>query len=110
LGTSIKETGLFSRIQGDFIPSLGPSEGIVRESFSLTKDDPYPKRAYWVENRCFIIVLKERIAADRGSFEKEKGKYAAQVLQIKRYNALQEWIQGLKKRAKIEKFKAYDLI
>jgi peptidyl-prolyl cis-trans isomerase D len=106
----IKETGPLGRLQGGFIPSVGTSEEILQEAFSLTKDNPYPKRPFWVENKCFIFVLKEKIGADRGSFEKEKGKYASQLLQLKRYNAFQDWLQDLKKRAKIERYKAYDLI
>ncbi len=109
-GKSVKETNAFSRLHGGYIPSIGFSENLFQEAFSLSQQDRFPKAPFWVGNRWIIISLKEQIGINQESFEKEKKKIVARLLQLKRNEIFEAWLVELKKRAKIEKYKAYNLI
>lgn len=109
-GKSAKETEAFSRLHRGYIPSIGYSEDLFQEAFSLSPQNTFPKMPSWVGYRWIIVALKESIGINQESFEKEKKKIMARLLQLKRNEIFEAWLQELKKRAKIEKYKAYNLI
>jgi peptidyl-prolyl cis-trans isomerase D len=110
LGKEVKETGSFSRLYRGYIPSIGYSDEIFQTAFSLSQENPLPEVPYWIDNRWVIVSLKERIGINNDSYEKERKNFFARLLQLKRNEVLQAWIEALTKRAKIEKYKAYNLI
>jgi peptidyl-prolyl cis-trans isomerase D len=71
-----KETKLFSRSSGS-IPSIGDNSAMMIAAFRLSLESPYPDEVYEVNEKTYLVKLKEREEVIQEEFtakEEEQGK------------------------------------
>ncbi len=101
-GLKLQDTGSFAYSPKGDIPRIGASPEIMEAAFSLTTASPVAKTPFKVGDRWYAIKLKNRIAADTTDFQKTKEQIKQSILPKKQQEALDTWLQGLRKKAKIE--------
>lgn len=103
-GTGLKpqDTGSFAYSPKGDVPRVGASPEIMEAAFSLTAAAPIAKTPFKVGDRWYAIKLKNRIAADNADFQKTKEQIKQSMLPKKQQEALETWLNELRKKAKIE--------
>ena len=92
---TIKETKLFSRSRGT-IPSIGDDDAMMIAAFGLSLDHPYAEEVFEVNEKSYLIKLKEREGVLREEFNaKEKEQGEKQRLQ-KSGKYLDAWLDNLR--------------
>ncbi len=97
-GLKLQETGYFSRL--DRVPQINSDE-VKKDAFSLDKKNPLGSKVYEVEDRVYIISLKEVEEPDPKKFEEEKDKLKEEELSERKRELYVGWLQSLRKEAKI---------
>lgn len=100
-GLKKQETGWFSPYE-DFIPEIGSSEEIIQAVGVLTQKTPFPDNVIEYQDRFYLPWLKERQEADKAKFSEEKEVLIRGLLELKREEFRQRWLDDLKGKAKIE--------
>jgi len=100
-GLKLEETGPFSRSR-NFVPKIGISEEIVAKAFLLTEGAPLADKVYLAGDDAFVFRLKERKEIDAEAFEKEKELLRAKLLEKRREEVFQKWIEDTKGKASLE--------
>ncbi len=95
-----QETGWFSPYE-DFIPKIGASEEISQMVRVLTKKTPFPDKVIEYQDEFYLPWLKERQEADRERFSEQKEELTRVLLELKREEFRQRWLDDLKGKAKI---------
>jgi peptidyl-prolyl cis-trans isomerase D len=98
----LQETGLFGYANSGVIPKIGKAPAIMETAFSLTTASPAPPTPFKIGERWYAVRLKGRTEANTADFQKLKEQLKQQMLPQKREEALRSWLEGLKKKAKIE--------
>jgi peptidyl-prolyl cis-trans isomerase D len=99
---NMEETGEFPySVSGD-IPKIGKSREIMEVAFELTQTSPIAKSPIRLGDRWYAVKLKNRVEADTAEFQKTKDQIKQSLLPAKREEAVVNWLNGLKKTAKIE--------
>lgn len=98
----LQDTGLFSWSQAGEIPRIGKSPEIMDAAFSLTRQAPVPKVPFKLGENWYAIKLKNRVEADTAEFQKTKEQIKQALLPAKQQAAVKDWLDGLRKKAKIE--------
>jgi peptidyl-prolyl cis-trans isomerase D len=98
---AVEETGLFTRT-GGYVPRIGSAPELKKAAFALTQQSPIAPEAYVASGDGFVVVLKEREAADMSQFDKKKDEILKRNLNDQRQAALQAFINQLKRRARID--------
>jgi peptidyl-prolyl cis-trans isomerase D len=100
--SNLQETGAFSySVSGD-IPRIGKSRDIMEAAFDLTQASPVPKAPIRAGNYWYAVKLKNRVEADTREFQRTKDQIKQSLLPAKREEAVVNWLNGLKKKVKIE--------
>jgi peptidyl-prolyl cis-trans isomerase D len=101
-GLPVKDSGFFTRFQG----FLGQrqAESMVSAAFQLSRQHPYPEKPLWFQNQYYLLAFKERREPDTQEFQKERDQMRAQFLDQKQQLLFASWIDGERRRAKIEVF------
>jgi len=99
-GLNIKETGLFQ--PGNAIPKLGLSQDSTEALISLTENNPYPGKPFFINNNYVIFKFKEASKIDVKDFAAKKDLYEKIFISVKREEALQTWLEGNKEAMKKE--------
>ncbi|MBE9537260.1 MAG: peptidylprolyl isomerase, partial [Proteobacteria bacterium] len=100
-GLKREKTGPFSRSR-NFVPKIGISEEIVAKAFLLTAGGPLADKVYSVGYDAFVFKLKERKEIDAGAFEKEKELLRAKLIEERRDEVFQKWLEDTKGKASLE--------
>jgi peptidyl-prolyl cis-trans isomerase D len=101
-GQKLQETGSFAYAPKGDIPRVGTSPEVMEAAFSLTAAAPVAKTSFKVGDRWYAIKLKDRTAADTADFQKTKEQIKQSMLPKKQQEALNTWLDELRKKAKIE--------
>jgi peptidyl-prolyl cis-trans isomerase D len=106
-GLPVKDSGFFTRFQG----FLGQrqAESMTGAAFQLSRQQPYPEKPLWFQNQYYLLAFKARREPDAQEFQKERDQIQAQFLNQKQQLLFASWLDGERRRAKIEVFvKAQD--
>lgn len=95
---TLEETGPFTRRSG-FIGKIGSNKELIKEAFSLTTENPLPKKVYSQGNGFFLAQLKKREEAEKERFLSEQEKIRERLLVQKREERTRLWLKGLRERA-----------
>ena len=103
-GSALKllDTGSFGYAAKGDIPKLGTSPEIMEAAFGLTAAAPVGKKAFQLGDRWLVIKLKTRTEPNKDAFALEKESIKKTLLPKKQQDALEEWLKGLRAKAKIE--------
>lgn len=93
-GVKINETGLFK--PGNTIPRIGESPDAAGVLFQLSINKPYAEKPLFINNAYFILKLKDVSKPDEKDFAAQKAMYKKVLINIKREEALQTWLEGNK--------------
>jgi peptidyl-prolyl cis-trans isomerase D len=101
-GLSVQDSGFFTRFQG--FRKQRQAEVLTGAAFQLTNQHPYPEKPLWWEDAYYLLALKTRQEPDPQEFQKERGQMRAQFLQQKQQLLFASWLDGERRRAKIQVF------
>jgi peptidyl-prolyl cis-trans isomerase D len=93
-GLKITETGLF--LPGSEIPGLGFSQELSKALFQISEKKPYPDNVFNINKNFVIIQFKERGKLDNNDFELKKEHLKNILLETKRKEYLQSWLESSK--------------
>jgi len=90
---TIKETGLFSRSRGS-IPHIGDSSRLTMAAFSLTLGNFYPEEAFEINEKYYLVKLKQREEALLEDFTDKREEYRKKYLFQKNEKYLDDWLNN----------------
>ena len=101
-GLAVKDSGFFTRFQG----FLGQrqAESMISAAFQLSRQHPYPEKPLWFQNQYYLLAFKDRREPDAQEFQKERDRMRAEFLDQKQQLLFASWMDGERRRAKIEVF------
>ena len=101
-GLAVKDSGFFTRFQG----FLGQrqAESMTGAAFQLSRQHPYPEKPLWWQNQYYLLAFKARREPDAQEFQKERDQMRAQFLNQKQQLLFASWLDGERRRAKIQVF------
>lgn len=99
------ETGLFGR--GNSVPNAGASEEMNKAAFSLTKEAPYSVKPFVINNMTYIMILKERVEADKANLKTEEASIREMLTQQKGGELLKGWLKVARTKAKIKIYEEF---
>jgi hypothetical protein len=88
------ETGLF--LPGSNIPGLGSSQELGEALFQISENKPYPKKVFNINGNFVVIQFKERGKLDNDDFKEKKENLRNILLEIKKKEFLQSWLESNK--------------
>ncbi len=99
---AVKDSGFFTRFQG----FLGQrqTESMTGAAFQLSRQRPYPEKPLWGQDKYFLLAFKARREPDPQEFQKERDQMRAQFLNQKQQLIFASWLDGERRRAKIQVF------
>ena len=100
-GYSLEETGLFTRTAG-VVPKIGPAREFLGILSSLTEKNPVAKEVIKTKDGYFVVGLSGYEPADQSKFQSVKKNLEKRLSYQKQEEALQNWLEQLKAKAKIE--------
>ena len=100
-GYSLEETGLFTRTAG-VVPKIGPAREFMGILSSLTEKNPVAKEVIKTKDGYFVVGLSGYEPADQSKFQSVKKNLEKRLSYQKQEEALQNWLEQLKAKAKIE--------
>ena len=100
-GLKVEETGLFKRWT-NYIPKIGPSEGVVEVISLLSPQNPYPDRPLKIGEDWVLIRFKELERPDMKQFESERQKWEEMLRYRKGEEGYRRWLVALRGRSKIQ--------
>ena len=99
-GLTPKQTDFFSR-RGP-IPEIGNTPELIETAFRLNATEPLPDKPFVNEKGAFVTRWLEKQGIDETAFNKEKKEYGESLVQAKHQRIFQNWLENLRKNAKIE--------
>jgi peptidyl-prolyl cis-trans isomerase D len=103
-GYSSEETGFFTRAAG-VVPKIGPAREWMGILAALTDKNPVPKEVIHTKDGYFVVRLSGYEPADQTKFQSAKKNLEMRLSYQKQEEALHNWIDQLKSKAKIDKNK-----
>src|SRR3989338_938635 len=100
-GYTTGESGFVSKTEG-YVSNIGLYIGDKPEIFALTNANPFYSQVIPKENKFYILKQKERKEEERNKFKKRKDEKKTRLLREKEQEALNQWLNDLKAKAKIE--------
>lgn len=91
---SVGETGFI--VPGSDIPGLGVSEQLTDALTQLSSARPYPDKVLPVNGNFIIVRFKERGKIDEGDFQSQKVELKKLVLELKKSETVNAWLEGIK--------------
>ncbi len=99
---AIKDSGFFTRFQG-FL-NQREAESLTGAAFQLSQQHPYAEKPLWWQDNYYLLAFKARREPAAQEFHKERDRLRAQMLQQKQQLILASWLDGERRRAKIQVF------
>jgi len=93
-GFKIQETGFFTA--GDTIPKVGTHPDAMETILALSPGHPYATKVLKINNKQYILKLKELSPLDTRDFESKKEVYRKVAMNLKREEAMKLWLEGNK--------------
>jgi hypothetical protein len=103
-GWPVKESRFFTRFEG--FEGQRQAEALTSAAFLLSKEQPHVDSPFAWQDNYYILVFKERRAADPAEFQKNQEQMRTQFLEQKKQVLLGSWLEAERRQAKI---KIYDL-
>jgi peptidyl-prolyl cis-trans isomerase D len=103
-GYPLEETGFFTRTAG-VVPKIGPAREWMGILASLTDKNPVPKEVIHTKDGYFVVRLSGYEPADQSKFQSAKKNLEKRLSYQKQEEALQNWVDQLRSKAKIDKNK-----
>ena len=100
-GIQMEETGFFTRV-GGVVPKIGPVGEFITAFSSLTEKSPSPKEVLQTKGGYFVVRLSSLEPADQSKFSSVKMDLQKRLIYQKQEEFLQNWLQQLRAKAKIE--------
>jgi peptidyl-prolyl cis-trans isomerase D len=101
-GLNVQDSGFFTRFQG--FHKQRQAELLTGAAFQLSQQHPYPEKPLWWKDAYYLLALKTRKEPDPQEFQRERGRMRAQFLQQKQQLLFASWLNGERRRAKIQVF------
>jgi peptidyl-prolyl cis-trans isomerase D len=98
-GLEIKETECNRR--GDYIFGIGNSKELKESVFALEKTMSFSSKTFQTDKGIFLVRLKERQTISDADFEKDKDKIAQLLIQNKKKESFDLYLQNLKAKTEI---------
>ncbi|HBF42200.1 MAG TPA: hypothetical protein DDW42_00965 [Desulfobacteraceae bacterium] len=95
-----EETKFFTR--RDSIQKIGDAPGLQESAFGLNQDKRYPDKIFESNKGVFVIRWDGKKGIDEKKYQEESEKYRLSLIQIKHRRAFEDWLENLRKNAKIE--------
>ncbi|UCD84072.1 MAG: SurA N-terminal domain-containing protein [Deltaproteobacteria bacterium] len=96
-----QETGWFSPYE-ESIPVIGASKEVSEIVRTLTKRTPFPDKVVEYQDKVYITWLKEKKEADKADFSEQKEELSQILLEMKREEFRQNWLNDLRGKVKID--------
>jgi peptidyl-prolyl cis-trans isomerase D len=90
----LAETGFF--LTGEGTLKLGASRDLIKAIYPLTNKKPSPDSVFNVNGKYIVLQLKERERLDDRNFAANQENLKNSLLQIRKNEAIQSWIEGTK--------------
>lgn len=87
--------------QGDFIPEFGKAPALKDAAFALSEKKPYPDKVFDTDKGIVIIKFKERQVPGQEEFQKQKERLEKQVVQMKKEDLFNQFLERLKAKVEI---------
>jgi parvulin-like peptidyl-prolyl isomerase len=99
-GLAVKDSGFFTRFQG----FLGQrqAESLTSAAFQLSRQHPYPDKPLWWQDQYYLLAFKDRREPSPQEFHRELERMRAHFLNQKQELLFASWLDGERRRAKIE--------
>jgi peptidyl-prolyl cis-trans isomerase D len=101
-GLTVQDSGFFTRLQG--FHKQREAEGLTGAAFQLSAKQPYAEKPLWWQNAYYLLAFKARREPDPQDFQKERDQMRAQFLNQKQQLLFASWLDGERRRAKIQVF------
>jgi len=98
----LKETGSFGYSEAGVVPGIGVSPELMETAFTLTAAEPVAKQPVKIGESWYAVKLKNRTEAPTAEFAKVSAALKQELLPTKQQEALDNWLKGLRAKAKIE--------
>lgn len=101
-GLVVKDSGFFTIFEG----FLGQreAESLTSAAFQLSRKHPYPEKPLWWQGQYYLLAFKARQEPNPQEFDRERDQMRAQFLKQKQQLILASWLDGERRRAKIQVF------
>lgn len=99
-GIQVEETGFFTRA-GGVVPKIGPVGDFMTELSTLTGKNPLPKKVLQIKDAFFVVRLSAVENADQTKFSSVEKALQNRLINQKQEELLQNWLQQLRAKAKI---------
>ncbi|NNL76636.1 MAG: hypothetical protein HKO68_09915, partial [Desulfobacterales bacterium] len=99
LKLTVGSTGFFKR--NDSIPNIGFERDMSRAAFELSKQNRLPVEIIKGRKGYYVIRFKQRKAPSVADFDKEKTDVIQRLLQQKRSQTFNAWLEQVKNRSEI---------
>jgi len=101
-GLTVQDSGWFTRLQG--FHQHREAETLTGAAFQLSQQHPYPDKPLWWQDAYYLLAFKARREPDSQEFQKVRGQMRPQVLNQKQQLLFISWLDGERRRAKIQVF------
>ena len=92
-------TGFFKR--NDAIPNIGYERDLARAAFELTDQNRLPSKVFKGRKGYFVIQLRQKKSPAMDDFEKERATITQRLLQQKRFQTFDAWLEQIKNSSEI---------
>lgn len=101
-GTTVKETGFFSRQNPEIISTQMLPTAFAENGFSLSEAHPFAGSLAQREKSFYVYRLKEKREPADALTPEQQAAMEARIVEEKKAGLLDSWLRGLKKQAEIE--------
>ncbi len=98
----VDDTGWFAK-NARYVPKVGVAPDIVKAAFAATKEAPVPDQVFEVQNRLYVVKLKDREMPDPTKLADERESIESSLIGQRRAKVVEEFTAALREKAKIEK-------
>jgi peptidyl-prolyl cis-trans isomerase D len=101
-GLKVQDSAFFTRLQG--FRQQKQAQALGGAAFQLSKQHPYPAKPLWWQDNYYLLAFKARREPDPQEFQKARSALRNQFLQQKQELIFASWLDGERRRAKIQVF------
>ena len=101
-GLNPKGSGWFTRFQG--FQGQREAEALTGAAFQLSRQHPFPEKPLWYQDKYYLLAFKGRREPDPQELQKDRDQMRAQLLNQKQQLIFASWLDGERRRAKVQVF------
>ena len=99
-GKTPKTTEFFSRQNP--ATELGYDQELLEAAFTLSQKKVYPEKVFENDQGVFVVRYEGSESIDQAKFDEDKEKYRKSLENARQRVLLQNWLQGLRKKAEVK--------